>query len=176
MTDPTPQRRSRRRVIDLEQLKSDPASFLSLVPDDPTLRKLETYRLYRAGYAAEDIAQAFGFARSYLYELWAKLKAGGTEALVDKRWGSTPRTRTPEREAQVLRAKALNPQHSDAELGQEFKMDRSTVYELLNEHGLQDLHRVLTATPPTAESALRPAAPETTAKKKRAKSSPAPTP
>ena len=81
MSDTTPQRRSQRRPIDLEQLKSDPASFLSLGLDDATLYKLETYRLYRAGYAAEDIAQAFGFARSYLYELWAKLKAGGTEAL-----------------------------------------------------------------------------------------------
>jgi hypothetical protein len=57
--------------------------------------------LYQAGYAAEDIAQAFGFARPYLYELWANLKSGGVEALVDKRWGAVPRTRTrtPEREA-----------------------------------------------------------------------------
>ena len=174
MSDTTPQRRSERRPIDLEQLKSDPASFLSLGLDDPTLRKLETYRLYRVGYAVEDIAQAFGFARSYLYELWAKLKAGGTEALVDKRWGSTPRTRTPEREAQVLRAKALNPQRRDADLGQESKMDRSTVYELLDDHGLQDLHRVLTATLPTAASS--PSTPETESQKEGSNSSPAPTP
>jgi hypothetical protein len=127
MSDTIPQRRSARRAIDLEQLKSDPASLLFLGLNDPALRKLETYRLYCAGYAAEDIAQAFGFARSYLYEVWAKLKSGGVEALVDKRWGSTPRTRTPEREAQVLRAKALNPQRSDADLGQAFNMDRSTV-------------------------------------------------
>lgn len=174
MSDTTPQRRSPRRAIDLEQLKSDPASFLSLGLDDPTLRKLETYRLYRVGYAVEDIAQAFSFARSYLYELWAKLQAGGTEALVDKRWGSTPRTRTPEREAQVLRAKALNPQRGDADLGQEFKMDRSTVYDLLNEHGLQDLHRVLTVAPLTTHNS--PTAPETEAEKGGSKSSPAPTP
>jgi transposase len=174
MSDTTPQRRSERRPIDLEQLKSDPASFLFLGLDDATLYKLETYRLYRAGYAAEDIAQAFGFARSYLYALWAKLKAGGTQALVDKRWGSTPRTRTPEREAQVLRAKALNPQRGDADLGQAFKMDRSTVYDLLNEHGLQDLHRVLTVTPPTTQNS--PTAPETEAEKGGSKASPAHTP
>jgi hypothetical protein len=47
------------------------------------------------------------------------------------------------REAQVLRAKALRPDRSDGELAQEFGMDRSTVYLLLKEHDMQDLHRVL---------------------------------
>jgi DNA-binding IclR family transcriptional regulator len=47
------------------------------------------------------------------------------------------------REAQVLRAKALHPERSDRELAQEFGMDRSTVYLLLKEHDMQDLHRVL---------------------------------
>ncbi len=149
MSDATLRRCSERRPIDLEQLKSDPASLLSLGLDDPVLCKLETYRLYQAGYAAEDIAQAFEYARPYLYELWAALKSGGVEALVDKRGGSVPRT--PEREAHVLRAKALNPQRSDADLAAEFQMDRSTVYDLLKEHELQDLHRVLTATPPTSD-------------------------
>lgn len=154
MSDATPRRCSKRRTIDLEQLKSDPASLLSLGLDDPVLRKLETYRLYQAGYAAEDIAQTFGYTRPYLYELWAALKSGGVEALVDKRWGSVPRTRTPEREAHVLRAKALNPHRGDADLAAEFQMDRSTVYDLLKEHELQDLHHVLTATPtPTAPTA-----------------------
>ena len=80
----------------------------------------------------------------------------------------------PEREAQVLRAKALNPQRGDADLGQEFKMDRSTVYDLLTEHGLQDLHRVLTVIPPTTHKS--PTAPETEAEKGGSKSSSAPTP
>ncbi len=135
--------RKPRQVIELEQLKNDPNSFLSLRFDDLVLRKLETYRLYRAGFAAADIAEVFGFARPYLYELWRKFEAEGTEAFVDKRWGSAPRKRTTEREAAVLRAKALNPQRGDSDLAQEFGMDRSTVYLLLKEHGLQDLHRVL---------------------------------
>ncbi len=46
---------SERRTIDLEQLKSDPASLLSLGLDNPVLCKLETYRLYQAGCATEDI-------------------------------------------------------------------------------------------------------------------------
>ncbi len=172
------QRRSQRQTIDLEQLKSDPASLLALDVDDPVLRKIETYRLYHVGYAAEDIAQAFGFARPYLYELWADLKAGGVEALVDKRWGSVPRTRTPEREAQVLRAKALHPQRGDADLAAEFDLDRSTVYELLKEHDLQDLHRVLTATPAASAGSLpaSPSAAQTEDKKGGSKSSPAPRP
>lgn len=143
---------SERRTISIEELESDPGSLLSLGLEDPVVRKLETYRLYQAGYAAEDIAQAFGYARPYLYELWGKLKEGGVEALVDKRWGTAPRTRTAEREAQVLRAKALNPERGDSDLAAEFQMDRSTVYELLKEHDMQDLHRVLTANPsPTTD-------------------------
>lgn len=154
MSDTPARRHSERHAIDLEQLHRDPASFLALgLQDDAVLRKLETYRLYQAGYAVEDIAQAFGCARTYLYEVWDKLRKGGIDALCDRRWGSAPRTRTPEREAQVLRAKALKPQRSDADLAGEFEMDRSTVYELLKEHGLQDLHRVLTATPPTSAPA-----------------------
>ncbi len=136
-------RRSQRQTIELEQLKNDPNSLLSWGLDDPTLRKLETYRLYQAGYAVADIAEAFGFAHGYLYEMWGKFKAEGTEALVDKRWGAAPRKRTRAVEAAVLQAKAHNPQRGDSELAEEFGLDRSTVYRLLKEHGLQDLHRVI---------------------------------
>ncbi len=138
-------------MIDLEQLKSDPNSLLSWGLDDPILRKLETYRLYRAGFAPADIGEALGFARPYLYELWRDLEADGVEGLVDKRWGSVPRQRTPEREAAVLRAKALDHQRSDSDLADAFGMERSAVYRLLREHGLQDLHRVVDdAQPETA--------------------------
>jgi transposase len=153
-------RRSQRQSIDLEQLKNDPDSFLSWGIEDPTLRKLETYRLYQAGYAVADIAEAFGLSHGYLYEMWGKFKAEGTEALVDKRWGAVPRKRTTEREADVLRAKALNPERGDSDLAAEFGLERSTVYRLLKEHGLQDLHRVLAGssgdeleeTPPEAKA------------------------
>lgn len=138
-------RRKPRQTIELEQLKSDPNSFLKLNFEDEVLRKLETYRLYQAGYAAEDIAEAFGYARAYLYEMWRKFEREGVRALVNKNWGSAPRKRTTEREAEMLRAKALRPERSDSDLAQEFGMDRSTVYRLLKEHGLQDLHRVLDA-------------------------------
>lgn len=148
--------RKPRQMIELEQLKNDPDSFLSLRFDDPVLRKLETYRLYRAGFAAADIAEAFGFARPYLYELWRKFETEGTEAFVDKRWDSAPRKRTTEREAAVLRAKALNPQRGDSDLAQEFGMDRSTVYLLLKEHDLQDLHRVLDGAQPDDEESTPP--------------------
>jgi transposase len=181
-------RRSLRRTIDLEQLQSDPASFLALGLHDPVLRKLESYRLYQAGYAAADIAQALDFARPYLYELWATLKTAGVAGLVDHRRGAAPRTRTPEREAQVLRAKALQPQRGDAELAAEFGLDRSTVYDLLKEHGLQDLHRVLTAAAPPAgagpaapplpadpSAASHASVPAPAAKKGGPKASPAPT-
>ena len=136
-------RRSQRQTIDLEQLKNDPDSFLSWGIDDPTLPKLETYRLYRAGYAVADIAEAFRFSHGYLYEMWGKFKTEGLEALVDKRWGAAPRKRTTEREAEVLRAKALNPERGDSDLAAEFGLERSTIYRLLKEHGLQDLHCVL---------------------------------
>jgi transposase len=142
--------RQPRQTIELEQLKNDPNSFLALRFDDSVLRKLETYRLYQAGYAAADIAQAFGFARSYLYDLWQRFEAEGTVALVDKRWGATPRQRTTEREAAVLRAKALQPHRGDSDLGRALGMDRTTVYHLLKEHGLQDLHRVLDDAVPAA--------------------------
>ncbi|MBN1428896.1 MAG: hypothetical protein JXB07_10970 [Anaerolineae bacterium] len=137
-----------RRSIELDALKNDEASLLLLGLEDPILMKIETYWLYQAGYAAEDIAQAFGYTRTYLYKL---MKTGGVEELADKRWGTGPRTRTADREAAVLRVKALEPQRGDGDLAAEFQTDRSTVYELLKEHGLQDLHRVLTAnSPPTS--------------------------
>ena len=146
-------RRSQRQSIDLEQLKNEPDSFLSWGIEDPTLSKLETYRLYQAGYAVADIAEAFGLSHGYLYEMWGKFKAEGTVALVDKRWGAAPRKRTREREAEVLRAKALDPKRGDSDLAAEFGLERSTVYRLLKEHGLQDLHRVL-------EGSSGPEAPE----------------
>jgi len=142
------QRRCQRQTIDLEQLKQDPNSFLTLNPDDEALRKLEMFRLYKAGYAPEDIATAFGYSsRTYFYKLFNRFQEGGTEALIDRRGGSEPRKRTPELEAQVIRAKALDPQLGDTELGRRFGLDRSTVYELLKEHGIQDLHRVITDQP-----------------------------
>lgn len=136
-------RRSQRQRIDLEQLKNEPNSLLSWGIEDPTLRKLETYRLYQAGYAVADIGEAFGLSAGYLYQMWGKFKAEGTVALVDKRWGAAPRKRTTEREADVLRAKALEPERGDSDLAAEFGMERSTIYRLLKEHKLQDLHRVL---------------------------------
>ena len=151
-------RRSQRRPLDLEHLRDDPDSFLSWGMDDPALRKLETYRLYRAGFAVADIALAFGFSRSYLHEMWSKFKAEGTRALVDKRWGAPPRKRTTDREAAVLRAKAVNPERGDTDLAREFGMERSTIYRLLNEHGLQDLHRVLEGSPESEGSSTSPEA------------------
>ena len=164
-------RRSQRQKIELDQLKNDPDSLLSWEIDDPVLRKLETYRLYQAGYAVADIAEAFGISHGYLYEMWGKFKAEGTEGLIDKRWGAAPRKRTTEREADVLRAKALNPDRGDSDLAAEFGLERSTVYRLLTEHGLQDLHRVLAGSgaPETEERAPEAKADE--GQKKGSKSS-----
>ena len=146
-------RRSQRQTLDLEQLKQDPNSFLTLNPDDEALRKLEMIRLYKAGYAPEDIMTAFGYSgRTYFYELFNRFQEGGTEALTDRRGGSEPRKCTPELEAQVIRAKALNPQSGDTELGRRFGLDRSTVYEILKEHDIQDLHRVITDQPPPPDA------------------------
>jgi transposase len=137
-------RRNNRQTIELEQLANDPNSFLSWSIDDPALRKLETYRLYQNGeYAVADIAEAFGFSHGYLYEMWGKFEEEGVEAMVDKRWGANPRKRTSTREAEVLRSKALNPEKGDSTLAKEFDMERSTIYRLLKEHGLQDLHQVI---------------------------------
>jgi len=148
------QRRSQRQIIDLEQLKQDPNSFLALNPDDEVLQKLEMFRLYQAGYAPEDIVTAFGYAgRTYFYTLFQRFKERGTAALLDQRGGSELRKRTPELEAQVIRAKALQPQVGDTELGRRFRLDRSTVYEILKEHGIQDLHRVVTNQPPGPDTA-----------------------
>jgi transposase len=146
--------RKPRQTIDLEQLKNDPSSFLRLRFDDPVLRKLEMYRLYQDGYAAADIANAFGYKRSYLYEMWGQFEQEGSEAFVDKRWGTAPRQRTTAREAQVLRTKALHPERSDGELAQEFGMDRTTIYLLLKEHDMQDLHHVIAETDQATASQL----------------------
>ncbi len=139
----TKRRRRQRQSIDLNQLKGDPNSFLSWGIEDVALRKLETYRLYQVGYTAADIAEAFGMSREYLYQLWREFKAEGTVRMVNKHWGSEPRKRTSEVERQVLRNKAMEPELGDSELGHRFGLDRTTVYHLLKEHGLQDLHRVL---------------------------------
>ncbi len=45
--------------------------------------------------------------------MWNKFKKEGVEAMVDKRWGAEPRKRTSEKEAEVLRAKALDPEKGD---------------------------------------------------------------
>ncbi len=164
-------RRRQRQPIAFEELKTDPSSLLSWGIEDAAIRKLETYRLYEAGYAAADIAVAFGMSREYLYEMWAKFKKEGTTALVDKRWGAEPRKLTSETEREILRAKALNPQWSDSKLGESFGLDRSSIYHLLKEHGLQDLHRVLADSSTPLEERPEPAE-----GKKTLKSSPAPKP
>jgi transposase len=164
-------RRRQRQSLTLEELKTDPSSLLSWGIEDPALRKLETYRLYQAGYAAADIAAAFEISREYLYQIWTKFKDEGTTALVDKRWGAEPRKLTSETERAILRMKALNPHLSDTKLGAAFGLDRSSIYRLLKEHGLQDLHRVLAD--PSAPEAEESAGTED---KKTLKSSPAPKP
>jgi transposase len=132
-----------RQPIELELLKQDKNSLLSWGINDPTLHKMETYRLYQAGFAVADIANAFGFSRGYLYELWGKFQTSVPAALVDKRWGTVPHKRTTEKDAAVLRAKAINPKRGDSSIAKEFGLERTTVYKLLKEHGLQDLHCVI---------------------------------
>jgi len=105
-----------RQSIELEALKQNPNSLLSWGINDSTLYKLETYRLYQAGFAVTDIAEKFGFSRTYLYELWNKFQSEGIVALVDKRWGTAPRKRTTQKEAAILRAKAINPKRGDSDL------------------------------------------------------------
>ena len=136
-------RRSQRHSIELATLKQEQNSLLSWGIDDPVLQKLETYRLYQAGFAVADIADAFGFSRGYLYELWDKFQNSVSKALVDKRSGTVPRSLPTEMEATILRAKAINPTRCDSSLAKEFGLDLRQVYNLLKEHGLQDLHRVL---------------------------------
>ena len=109
-------RRSQRQSIDLEALKQNPNSLLSWGIDDPILHFITTYRLYQAGFAVIDIANAFDFSRTYLYELWDKFQASVPIALVDKRGGTVPRSLPSEMEAAILRAKAIDPKRGDSDL------------------------------------------------------------
>ena len=129
--------------INLSQLQNDPSSFLSLRPDDPVLRKLETYRLWKAGVSVTEIARAFGVARQSLYEMWKQFEADGVNALVNKNWGAEPRKLTSAVESAIIRAKAIDPYRSDADLAEEFGVGRVSVYRLLKEHGIQDLHKII---------------------------------
>ncbi len=129
--------------INLTELQDDPASFLSLRPDDPVLRKLETYRLYKAGVPVAEIARSFGFKRQYLYQLWRQIETDGATAVVNKNWGAAPRKLTSEAESAIIRAKAVNPHRSDTDLAEEFGVSRVSVYRLLKEHGIQDLHKII---------------------------------
>lgn len=131
-------------MIDIEQLKRDPTSFLSLgIEDDPVLIKLEAYRLHKAGYEVAEIVKAFGYTRQHWHALWGRLKREGTKAFNNKNCGSVARKRTTKTEAAVIRAKALSPEKSDDDLGKEFGMERTTIYRLLKEHGIQDLHKAI---------------------------------
>ena len=136
-----------RPALDILKLQNDPSSFLALGVEDLTLRKLESYRLRKLGYSAEQIAQTLDFSRSHLYQMWKEFERAGTPALIKKNWGAATRKLTTTLEAQILRAKALSPQRSDSDLAREFDLDRTTVYRLLKEHGLQDLHHVLVGDP-----------------------------
>ncbi|MEM7342867.1 MAG: hypothetical protein AAF485_01365 [Chloroflexota bacterium] len=88
-----------------------------------------------------EIATLFGFSHPYLYEMWKRFEAEGTIAFIKKNWGSAPRKVTTEVEAAIIRAKAIDPEKKDEVLAQEFGVNRATVYRLLKEHGIQDLHR-----------------------------------
>ena len=82
-------RRRKRQNIVLAELKEDATSLLSWGVEDAALVKLETYRLYEAGYAAADISAAFGISREYLHKMWKQFKAEGASALIDQRELST---------------------------------------------------------------------------------------
>lgn len=131
----------KKQPINRESLRNDACSFLALKSDDPVLEKLETYRLRQAGYSVTAIAKAFNCSRNNLYTIWEKFEAEGVIAFVDKRWGAAPRKLIPENEKAIIRAKAINPERSDDDLAQEFELDRTTVFRLLKEYGIQDLHR-----------------------------------
>lgn len=129
--------------IDINQLQNDSSSFLSLRPEDPVLQKLETYRLYKNGVTVKVIADAFNFSRPYLHQMWRDFEQEGVIAMVNKNWGAEPRRITKEVEAKIIRAKAIKPQRSDADLSREFGLSRTSVYRLLKEHGIQDLHKFI---------------------------------
>jgi len=78
------ERQRPEQPIDLESLKWNPNSFLALNPDDEVLRKLEMLRLRHAGYAVDEITDAFGCSRSYFLKLEAQFEEGGVQALIER--------------------------------------------------------------------------------------------
>ena len=52
----------------------------------------------------------------------------------DKRWGTVPRELTTEKEAAVLRAKAINPKRGDSFLAFDIGLELRPVYKRLKEH------------------------------------------
>jgi hypothetical protein len=99
------ERQSPKQPIDLESLKWDPTSLLILDPDDETLRKLEMLRLHNAGYAVDEITEAFGCSRSDFFKLEAQFEAGGVQALVEPLEKSEPPP-TPEIDQESLAERA----------------------------------------------------------------------
>ena len=140
-----PRRGGRKRIpIPLQALKEDGNSFLCL-GEEPLLRRLEMVRLWQQGYSMGAIGEALGYSPQGVWAVVQRFKADGVDGLMEKRGGAYHSKVTPEMERDILRSKALNPELGDAELAARFGLNRITIYHLLKEHGLQDLHRVVTA-------------------------------
>jgi hypothetical protein len=97
------ERQRPKQPIDLERLKWDPNSFLALNPDDEVLRNLEMLRLHNAGYAVDEITEAFGCSRSYFLKLEAQFAEGGAQALIEHPEKAEPPP-TPEVDQEALAA------------------------------------------------------------------------
>lgn len=132
----------RRAKIPLKTLKEEGGSFLGL-GEEPLLRRLEMVRLFRQGYSLGSIGEAFGYSPQGVWAIVQRFKEEGVEGLIEKRGGPYHSKVTPDLEREILRHKALHPQQGDAELAARFGLNRITIYNLLKEHGLQDLHRVI---------------------------------
>jgi transposase len=134
----------KRAKIPLETLREEGSSFLSL-GEDPLMKRLEMVRLWRQGYSFGAIGEAFGYSPQGVWAVVQRFEEEGVEGLIEKRGGPYHSKVTPELEREILRYKALHPQVGDTELAAQFGLGRITIYNLLKEHGLQDLHRVIEA-------------------------------
>jgi transposase len=132
----------KRATIPVQTLKEDGNSFLCL-GEEPLLRRLEMVRLWQQGYSMGAIGEAVGYSPQGVWAVVQRFKADGVDGLMEKRGGAYHSKVTPEMERDILRCKALNPALGDAELAARFGLNRITIYNLLKEHGLQDLHRVV---------------------------------
>ena len=124
---------------------TSPRGSIAIDPSDTVLWKLSMIfeALYRPDTAVQEIADKYGYKRESFYQIFNKLKTGGSGSLKDKPRGPKRNyKRTNEVTKQAVRLRFLDPEANSEVITQKLKqfgysISQRSVERIIGDYGLQ---------------------------------------